>query len=173
MNTTLRLSASLLALVAMTGTSFAADLCARPDEAMALKTAAVQQELMVAALTCGDADSYNRFVLSHRGALQDSDAALKSYFQRASERRGEDEYNSYKTALANGFSLASLRGQGDFCRTAEAVFEDSQDSRSLSAFVAEQRISGGDNYPACETRSGGGGASELVAGGSSARRTRD
>jgi hypothetical protein len=173
MNTTLRLSASLLAMIAMSGTSFAADLCARPDEAMALKTAAVQQELMVAALTCGDADSYNRFVLSHRGALQDSDAALKGYFQRASERRGEDEYNSYKTALANGFSLASLRGQGDFCRTAEAVFEDSQDSRSLSAFVAEQRISGGDNYPACEARGGGNSATEMVAGGSSARRTRD
>ena len=173
MNTTLRLSASVLAMVAMTGTSFAAELCARPDEAMALKTAAVQQELMVAALTCGDAGAYNRFVLSHRGELQDSDAALKGYFQRASERRGEDEYNSYKTALANGFSLASLRGQSAFCRAAEAEFEDSTESRSLASFVAEQRVSGGDNYPACEARGGGGGATELVSGGSSARRARD
>ncbi|MGH6872162.1 MAG: hypothetical protein ACREHE_11705 [Rhizomicrobium sp.] len=152
----------------MTGQAFARETCARPEEALALKTAAVQQELMVAALTCGDTTAYNRFVLSHRSELQDSDAALKGYFHRASAR-GEDNYNAYKTALANNYSLASLHGQGEFCREADAVFDAASYSRSLADFVAEQRAEGADNVRACDEDSGG---TVMVAGGSSARRTR-
>ena len=142
--------------------------CASPAEAAALKTAVVQQELMVAALTCDQAGAYNSFVISHRSELQDSDAALKSYFHRASAR-GEDEYNAYKTALANGYSLVSLRGQGDFCREAQTAFEAAYDSRSLAEFISEAPPSAADKYPACESRNGD---TELVTGGSSARRSR-
>jgi hypothetical protein len=162
-----RLPVTALATLALMGQSLAADICARPDEAMALKTAAVQQQLMVAALTCGDAEAYNSFVLAHRRELQDSDAALQAYFHRAG-RSGDDQYNAYKTALANDSSLASLHGQRAFCAQADAVFGDAYTMRSLAAFVAAQPPGEEERYPACERN----GASEMVAGGSSARSSR-
>jgi len=148
-----------LATLAMTGQTLAADMCAQPEEAMALKTAAVQQELMVAALTCGDTGAYNSFVLSHRRELQRSDAALQSYFQRT--RSGDEGYNAYKTALANNSSLASLHGQRAFCAQAEAAFYDAYNMRSLEIFVAAQPRGEEARYPVCEDRS------DMIAGGTS------
>ena len=49
----------------------------------------VQQELMVAGLTCHASDAYNRFVLAYRPELQKSDADLKSYFMRRGGAHGE------------------------------------------------------------------------------------
>ena len=72
--------------------------CTDRSDAMALKTAAVQQELMVAAFTCGDTDGYNRFVLAYQPELQQSDANLLAYFQRTGSTA---DYHSYKTSLAN------------------------------------------------------------------------
>ncbi|HEY1630400.1 MAG TPA: hypothetical protein VGF56_03755 [Rhizomicrobium sp.] len=152
------------ATLAMTGQTLAADMCARPNEAMALKTAAVQQELMVAALTCGDAGAYNSFVLSHRHELQRSDAELQSYFQRT--RSGDDGYNAYKTALANDSSLASLHGQRAFCAQAEAAFYDAYNTRSLESFVAARPRGEEARYPVCEDQT------DMVAGGSSAHASR-
>src|SRR5258708_1265584 len=59
----LKTAISLLALAAMTAQASAADLC-NPASAAALKTAAIQQELMVAGFTSGAADTYNPFVLA-------------------------------------------------------------------------------------------------------------
>jgi hypothetical protein len=164
----IKLPVAALAMFAMTGQSigaFAAE-CARPQEAMALKTAAVQQELMVAALTCNDAGAYNSFVLSHRRELQESDAALQSYFHRTS-RSGDDRYNAYKTALANNSSLASLHGQGAFCATANAAFGDAYYARSLASFIAAQPAGEEARYAVCEDSQ-----PEMVMGGSSARSSR-
>jgi hypothetical protein len=113
----LKTTTTLLALIAMTGQSWAADVCARPSEKLALKTAAMQQELMVAALYCNDIGPYNRFVVSYRRDLQDSDAALLAFFERA-RHGGEADYHAYKTALANNFSLASLHGMDAYCAAA-------------------------------------------------------
>ncbi|HTQ14053.1 MAG TPA: hypothetical protein VMH86_09270 [Rhizomicrobium sp.] len=163
MNKPLRAAAASLAALSLAGQALAHEVCARPQEAMALKTASVQQELMVAALTCGDTVAYNRFVLSHQSELQDSDAALKGYFHRASAR-GDDGYNAYKTALANDFSLESLHGQDAFCRMAEAAFGAAQGTRTLSDFIATQRAEGADGFRPCDT---GGDGTMMVAGGSS------
>ena len=76
-------SIALLALAnpALTNSAWAAG-CATPSEAAALKTAVIQQELMVAALQCHETAAYNRFVMNYRGELQASDATLKSFFVR-------------------------------------------------------------------------------------------
>jgi hypothetical protein len=171
MRNALKIPAVLCASVAMIGQSFAADVCAKPDEAMALKTAAMQQELMVAALSCDDIGAYNRFVISHQRELQESDATLLNYFQRASARGGADNYNAYKTALANDFSLASLRGRQAFCYAADTAFGDAFNARdpSLASFVSAQPVSQPGDYQAC---GGSGGQIEAVAGGSSAAPTR-
>ena len=171
MKKSLNIAATALVSLAMAGQSLGAEICARPEEAMALKAAALQQELMVAALSCGDVASYNRFVVSHQRELQDSDATLLGYFQRASQRTGTDDYNSYKTALANGFSLASLRGGREFCDAAEAAFGAASSARdpSLAEFVSAQPVAEAADYPACdESRD----KAEAVAGGTSSAPTR-
>ena len=76
---------------------------------MALKTAAVQQQLMVAAFMCHDADVYNRFVQTYQGDLQRSDAVLKSYFVHRDGGRGEADYDTYKTRAANLYARAGFR----------------------------------------------------------------
>src|SRR6185295_4067922 len=93
--------------------------CVDADDVAALRTAAIQQELMVAALTCHDINRYNHFVLSRRAELIDSDARLKAFFIH---RSGEAGYHAYKTELANAASLRSIRRSEAFCSHADAVF---------------------------------------------------
>ena len=56
----------------------AAPLCTTQGELSSLRTAALQQQLMVAGLTCRASEAYNRFVLAYRPELQKSDAELKA-----------------------------------------------------------------------------------------------
>ena len=91
--------------------------CASSADQVALKTAAVQQQLMVAALSCHDVYEYNRFVLGHQSELINSDDALKAYFQKADKLHGTATYNKYKTELANAASLrVSKEGDGSGTR---------------------------------------------------------
>lgn len=165
MKKTLKMAGSVLALIAMAGQALAAGTCAKPGDALALKTAAMQQELMVAALYCNDVGLYNRFVVSYQHELQDEDATLLTYFQHG--HGGSSAYHSYKTGLANDFSLSSLHGMQSFCSAANASFDaalNPESARSLEMFISAQAIRGTDTYSACETEAAAGG--EMVAGGS-------
>jgi len=110
------------ALALMCTGTWAAPVCERPADAAALRTAALQQEMMVAALLCKASGAYNDFVLSHRAALQDSDRTLMAFFVTANPRSGFDDYNLYKTELANNASLRALRDML-FCARVAANFE--------------------------------------------------
>lgn len=163
MKTISRSATAALALCAMAGQSWAAGFCAKPEEALALKTAAMQQELMVAALYCNDVGLYNRFVVSYQHELQNSDAALLAYFQHG--HGGSTAYHAYKTALANDFSLSGLHGMQSFCAAANTAFDSALNpdgQRTLAAFISTQRVSGTEAYPACETTTAGG---DMVSGG--------
>jgi hypothetical protein len=111
--------------------------CASPSDQAALKTAAVQQELMVAALSCHDVYEYNRFVLGHRSELIHSDDALKAYFQRGDKQHGTATYNKYKTELANAASLRSSREPDSFCDAAAREFDAVLRPASLATVVAD------------------------------------
>ena len=145
--------AAALAMSGMMGQAMAAGVCARPDEAMALKTAAMQQEMMVAALYCNDVKPYNHFVLSHQRELQESDAKLMAYFKRADgPRKGETAYHAYKTGLANDFSLASLHGMQAYCSNVNAAFDAAESPSAgptLATFVSTQTVSGTESYASC------------------------
>jgi hypothetical protein len=106
----------------LAGNALAAPYCTRPQDAMAVRTAAVQQEMMVAAFMCHDVAAYNRFVLSRRPELQESDKALMDFFTQQSAQTGFDDYNLFKTELANASSLRSVSDR-QFCRRANANFE--------------------------------------------------
>ena len=106
----------------------------------ALQAAALQQQLMVAALTCHDVADYNRFVTSYRGELQKSDQALMDFFLRQEVHKGADGYNAYKTRLANASSLRSLRDPR-FCRSAKVAFDVALKRKGSLAELASERPS--------------------------------
>lgn len=113
--------------------------CTTPAEWAALKSAAVQQELMVAGLTCQAIASYNRFVVAYRGELQASDADLKAYFIKRNGARGEAAYDTFKTKLANLSSLSEISNTSGFCASMRAAFAE-VGRQSLAQFVADQRL---------------------------------
>jgi hypothetical protein len=139
MNRTVSRVASLLAgLSLMANGAWAGSTCAAPQDVTALKTADLQQFLMVAALTCNKVPAYNGFVTSHQGELQKSDKVLLSYFMGRNAQTGDADYNAYKTALANAASLKSLHDPA-FCQGAEAAYAAALDHTKLVAqLVSEQ-----------------------------------
>jgi hypothetical protein len=161
----IQITASTIAMLSMASQAYAGGVCARAPEALALKTAAVQQELMVAALYCGDVRPYNNFVINYRRDLQDSDARLMSYFVRADGgRAGEADYHAYKTSLANNYSLEGSRHTDTYCATAQAAFEEaSGGNESLHDFVLEQQVA--LQYDACDDRTGSRDAVAVAGGG--------
>lgn len=123
--------------------------CASPAEASALKTAVMQQELMVAALQCHEAGAYNRFVVAYRPELQDLDAALKAFFVRHGGEHGEAGYDTFKTKAANLSALEQARDSRAFCADAHVLFEAALANRgSLMSFV-DARSSGTDIDSIC------------------------
>lgn len=134
-------SAALVSLGLLSAAAAAqAAPCTTPAEWAALRSAAVQQELMVAGLTCQATASYNRFVIAYRGELQASDADLKAYFiKRNGTARGEAAYDTFKTKLANLSSLSEISNTSGFCASMRAAFNQ-VGRQSLAQFVADQRL---------------------------------
>jgi hypothetical protein len=138
-----------LTLCWLAGNAMAAARCAEPQDMTALQIAALQQQLMVAALTCHDVADYNRFVISHQPELQASDRALLRFFQRSGAQKGDDGYNAYKTKLANDSSLRSIR-DGQFCPSADATFTDARAFKgSLAELVAQRSSRIATGYALC------------------------
>jgi len=117
-----RTACATIALLAFANPALAAGGCATPTDASALKTAVMQQELMVAAFQCHEADAYNRFVSTYRSELQSSDAALKTFFIRRGGEHGEAGYDSFKTKAANLSALEQARHSAAFCADAHALY---------------------------------------------------
>lgn len=132
------LAAALVALTGMTGQLAAAPICATERDMDAFRTAAVQQQLMVAGLTCNDMNAYNRFVISYRRELQQSDNDLKRFFIR---QGSEAAYDTYKTKLANLSSLSTIADRSAYCDSAAASFNIALSERtSLAHFVDNQPL---------------------------------
>jgi hypothetical protein len=133
----LKTGLSLMALFAMTAESYAADLC-DPAAAAAMKTAAVQQELMVAGFTCGAGPQYNRFVTAHQVELQKSDADLMAYFKKRDHGK-EAGYDSYKTKAANLSANRSASDGALYCQAIAQKFDIAEHS-TLKDFIAGERL---------------------------------
>jgi len=145
--TMIRVSAAALAASSLIGNAWAG--CVSNADMAALKTAAMQQELMVAAFSCHAIDQYNRFVRAHQPELIQSDGRLKAYFmQRDGGKRGEASYHTYKTELANASSLRSLHDDA-FCDRAGEDFDMAVNTASLSSVVAEHHWPIETTYHAC------------------------
>jgi hypothetical protein len=124
--------------VSLANTALAAG-CASAADADALKTAVMQQELMVAALQCHEAGAYNRFVLAYRPELQSSDATLKAFFVRRGGEHGEAGYDTFKTKAANLSALEQARDGRSFCADAHALFSATLENHGTLASFVETR----------------------------------
>jgi hypothetical protein len=144
--------AGLLASAAMTTQAFAGGVCSRADETAGVKAEILQQQLMVAAYSCHMEGAYNAFVVNYRPDLIAADGAAQSLFKRASAR-GEAEYQTFKTQLANDFSMDS-QDQSDFCDNAGAMFEQAAQHRgqSLSTLMAALSFDGETPFDECRNR---------------------
>jgi hypothetical protein len=132
-----KLATALLSAVFVAGNAAAADRCTRSDAVRSLKIAELQEQLMVAALTCHDVRYYNRFVLSYRPALQASDRAMLRFFMRQDGAGpGDREYNAFKTRLANVSALNSNADNAAFCGAAADAFNTALEGQVSLAELA-------------------------------------
>ena len=109
-----------------------------PEEVSAIRVAAIQQELMVAALTCHEVSRFNQFQTGYGPELRSSDATLLRMFRRLyGGRRGEAAYHAFKTKLANDSSMRSIHDNPGYCQEAGAMFATAlADARpTLAAFA--------------------------------------
>ena len=149
----LQAAAVVLAISSMTGEALAETVCAGAQDLTALQVASVQQQLTVAALAC-EADNvslYNSFVAAYQPELVASDEALQAYFVRRAPATGVDDYNAFKTKLANDFSIRSAQNRAGFCAKSESLFHEALAGRkrSLAAFVLAQPMVIDAGYTVC------------------------
>ena len=134
-----RVCLSLLALIVACADPAHAMDCATQADTAALKTAMMQQELMVAALQCREAGAYNRFVINYRTELQASDATLKAFFARRGGKFGEAGYDTFKTKAANLSALHQARDSRSFCADAHGLLTAALAHKgSLTSFVEKR-----------------------------------
>jgi hypothetical protein len=126
MGLTVKVGALSLAGVLVAGNAFAASSsakCAKPEEVTAIQTAVVQQELMVAALTCNQIANFNAFQTGFGRELQESDATLHKMFKRVfGAKAGEDSFHAFKTKMANDSSIRSIHDNPGYCHETDTVF---------------------------------------------------
>jgi acetyl-CoA acetyltransferase len=126
--------------------------CANPTEVSALQTAAVQQELMDAALGCGEESMhhFNAFQTAYGPELRRSDKTLLTLFKRVyGPVRGDAAYNLFKTNMASKAEIRRVHQLHDFCASAELVFAAAlaASKPSLTEFVAGVQIKDSDESP--------------------------
>ena len=146
---------ALVAMVATGTAATAAQKCARPAELTAIQVAAVQQELMVAALTCNAVTNFNAFQTSYSKDLRQSDRHLQTMFHRLfGGRRGTAEYHAFKTRLANNSSMRSIHDNAGFCKEAQMVFGAALavQKPTLANFVSGVEIHDSGPVDSCDMR---------------------
>jgi hypothetical protein len=137
--------------------------CAQPSEISAIQATAVQQQLMVSALSCDPAGTpdgakqfvikFNQFQTAFGPELRKSDAAMLRMFKRLyGVRKGDDEYNAFKTRAASNSEMRRIKAFSDFCKAADLVFAAALApvKPSLTDFVAGVQVQERSPVNSCE-----------------------
>ncbi len=98
--------------------------CAQPAEVAAIQTTVVDQQLVDAALTCGDVtrEGFNAYRTSFGKELRGTDKLLLNMFKRIyGGARGDAAYNLFKTDMASKAELRRLKDAQGFCQSADLV----------------------------------------------------
>ena len=115
--------------------------CAQPAEVAAIQTTVVDQQLVDAALACGDAtrDGFNSYRTSYGTELRGSDKLLLNMFKRIyGGSKGDAAYNLFKTDMASKAELRRVHDAAGFCHSADLVLAaaNAPQKPSLKDFVA-------------------------------------
>lgn len=106
--------------------------CIDKSDAAALKIAVMRQQLIVAALKCGEAGSYHLFADGFRDDLKAADGSVQDFF---AARGGKADYIAFRgkaAKLAWAEQAADAKG---FCADARALLDDAKQYRSLPDFA--------------------------------------
>lgn len=97
--------------------------CASDRETIAFNTRALQSELMVAALSCGQQQDYNAFVTRFQPYLSHYGKTIRAYFDRSYGEEAGSELNRFITGLANTASVNSMNSTSEaFCNRMAEIF---------------------------------------------------
>jgi Protein of unknown function (DUF992) len=119
--------------------------CAQPAEVAAIQTTVVDQQLVDAALTCGDAtrNAFNSYRTTFAGELRGSDKLLLTMFKRIyGGSKGDAAYNLFKTDMASKAELRRVKDAPAFCRAADLVLAAANGAAkpSLKDFVSGVQV---------------------------------
>ncbi len=119
--------------------------CAEPPEVAAIQTTVVDEQLVDAALTCGDAtrDRFNSYRTSFGPELRSTDALLLKMFKRIyGPSKGDAAYNLFKTDMASKAELRRVKNAPAFCQSADLVLDAANGPAkpALKDFVAGVQI---------------------------------
>jgi hypothetical protein len=115
--------------------------CASKDEAVALKVAALRQQLISAALSCHEGAAYHAMAMRHRSELAASDATLKTFF---APRGGPASYTSFKNKAATLSLQLQARDGTAFCADMRTLFT-ALESHGPNALIAARGTSDAGN----------------------------
>ncbi|MEI9996296.1 MAG: DUF992 domain-containing protein [Rhizomicrobium sp.] len=115
--------------------------CAQPAEVAAIQTTVIDQQLVDAALTCGDAtrNGFNAYRTAFAAELRGSDRALLTMFKRVyGGTKGDAAYNLFKTDMASKAELRRVKDARAFCQSADLVLAaaNGTEKPSLKDFVS-------------------------------------
>lgn len=97
--------------------------CATAQETEALRVRSLQNKLMVAALSCGQADRYDAFIGRFEHSLVKNGRLMTAYFaRRHGGKRVTRVIDDYVTTQANQHSLDSMTNRAGFCQDAQDTF---------------------------------------------------
>lgn len=125
-------------------------VCLQPAEQTAFQVRALQSQLMVVAITCGNQDEYNRFVTTNQPDLAAAYRSVASHFRRVgSGQRGTD---AFITDLANRQSQVAITQGTLFCRNQTPLFQQVAALRgqtALAQFAAQAQLPNQYEPPLC------------------------
>jgi len=136
---------------AVPASSAQAAVCVRPGDEPAVNARVMQSELMVAALACDQAASYNAVVRKFQTDLSAGGMALKKMFREAYGVGADRELGEYVTVLANGAAHRSAVEKGRFCNATAGVFDKviAMDRAEFREFIAGPAYAGRHGLAAC------------------------
>ncbi|CAH2602143.1 conserved exported protein of unknown function [Rhodovastum atsumiense] len=130
----------------------AAEQCLQAAEKTAFEVRALQSQLMVAALTCGQQDDYNAFVQRSQPVLMGAYQQIAAHFERLYGGAGEEQRDAYLSELANVQSQDMARRGNLFCRSMTGFFQQALMLRSpeeMARFVNMQHVANPYALPGC------------------------
>ncbi|WP_426956864.1 hypothetical protein [Muricoccus radiodurans] len=151
----IRLIAAGLAAVSIAAPAMAQQACLSPSERVAFDVRALQSQMMVAMLQCGQEQqtAYGQFTTRYDAQLKEAFRGLQSHYRRVAGARGERAVDTYVTQLANVQSGDASRQGSNFCRNMAPVFAQAlaapNSVAALAALSQQQNINTVHGRPEC------------------------